>query len=512
MDLSELGGHPISAEHPAGEDVRASAEFEALTAEIDRVNDTANPGQTDWTKVIKLATVILSTQGKDLLVASYLAVGLMRQKPVEGFAQGLRVLRDMIVQHWDGLFPPAKRMRGRRNALQYWLDATEELMRDANPAPLEQELVDAMQACIDDIDALLREKDDEPPGVFRLASIVKGFPVRVEAPVAAPAPESDTAGEASGMMTGATALEVGPVASGEDADRAIESGFTVLRSAADYLLEYDPANPLGYRIGRWIAWSRITGIEGDESGVTIFPAPDSNYVDMLVSVEGAGDPLSALRFAETQFPENPLWLDLNRCAARALHALGEDHAAAAHAILLETALVAARLGGGTLRFSDGTPFASPETRQWLSEAGSGSPGDNAAQPALSQDLGDAMKKAAALAGNGDLLGAASALQRGIGKAANANERFQARVKLGEFVLNGQVVANPWPFVQPLLEDIDRHRIDEWDPALAVAGLRVVFGALGAAGDAAPVTPTTSDLLTRIALLDYAEALRLSGMQ
>ena len=383
MDLNELGGHSISAEHPAGEDVRAGPEFEALTAEIDRVNDTANPGQTDWNTVIKLATDILSTQGKDLLVASYLAVGLMRQKPVEGFAQGLRVLRDMMVQHWDGLFPPAKRMRGRRNALQYWLDATEELMRDANPAPLEQAQVDAMQACIDDIDNLLREKDDEPPGVFHLSSIVKGFPVREEAPPPPPEPEPSADGEASAATNAGetTALVIGPIESSDDAGRVIESGFTVLRSAADYLIENEPANPLGYRISRWIAWSRIGGIEVDESGTTMFPAPDANYVDMLVSVAGAGDPQSALRFAETQLPENPLWLDLNRCAAQALQALGEDHAAAAQAILLETALVAARLGGGSLRFSDGTPFASPETQQWLAAAGSGSPGESVAQPA-----------------------------------------------------------------------------------------------------------------------------------
>ena len=233
---------------------------------------------------------------------------------------------------------------------------------------------------------------------------------------------------------------------------------------------------------------------------------------MLASVQGAGDPLSLLRFAEERFSSDPLWLDLNRCVARALQALGDDYAAAARAVLFETALVAARLHGGTLRFADGMPFASTDTLEWLAEAGSGAGASGPTQPAISAGVGDAIKKAAELAGAGNLLGAAAALQRGIGAAPNAKERFQARIKLAEHILAAQVVANPWPFAQPLLEDIDRHGIEAWDPTLAVAGLRLAFNALAAAGEAAPAVPTLADLLGRIARLDSAEALRLSGAQ
>jgi type VI secretion system protein VasJ len=307
-------------------------------------------------------------------------------------------------------------------------------------------------------------------------------------------------------------VDSGPVVSAEDAERVVESGFGVLRNAADYLLENEPANPLGYRIARWIAWSRIGILAGDESGTTFFPPPDPHYVGMLASTDVSSDPLSALRFAEAQFAENPLWLDLNCCTARALQALGDDYAAAAQAVLAETALVAARLKGGTLRFSDGTPFAAPETLAWLSEAGAGANAEGATASTLSGEVGGAMKKAAELAGAGDILGAAGALQRGIARAANAGERFQARLKLGEYVVNAQAVANPWPFVQPLLEDLDRHRLDEWDPVTTVAALRTVIGALAAAGEAAPPAPTIPEVLRRIALLDYAEALRLSGAQ
>jgi len=509
MELSELGSHPISAEHPAGADVRGGPDFEALQGEIDRVNDAANPGQPDWPKVVSLATTILSTQGKDLLVASYLAVGLMKQRPVEGFAQGLRLLRDTCIGHWDGMFPPLTRLRGRRNALQYWLDAIDVLLRDVTTDPLEQEAVDAMKACVDDLDALLREKDPEAPGIFRLSSIVNGFPVRVDV-----SPEAEAAQAATAAAETAAADAERVIETAEDAQATLETGFAQLRRAADFLSVNDPTDPISYRISRWIAWSRVAGIPADEGGTTIVPPPDTNYVEMLAAVEGAGDATASLGFAETQFANYPLWLDLQRCAALALQALGPEYAACALAVRQECSLFAARVNAAALKFSDGMPLASPATQQWLAEAGAGASagGGGNAQPALSRELADAMKRAAELAGNGDILGAATVLQRGIGKAPNAKERFQGRVRLAELLVRAQSLANPWPFVQPLFEDIERHRIEEWDPVLAVSVLRLVYLAVSAAGEMAPSSPTTNDLLKRIALLDYAEALRLTGMQ
>lgn len=515
MDLDSLGSAAIPGDSPAGEDVRGGAAFEALQAEIDRPNDTANPGLTDWAQVVHLAGKITAEEGKDLLVGSYLAVGLMKQQAVPGFAPGLKVLHDMIVTHWDGLFPPARRMRGRRNALQYWLDQCDEILRAANPAPLDQAEVDAMLQHIDGIDTLLREKDDEPPGVFRLASIVKGFPVRVEEP---PAPEPSESGadagddgaEAGAPAQAWAAAPETPTTWGEAMALAVD-GLGRVRIAAAFMIDSDPLSPIPYRASRWAAWTPIEEMPAADGETTGIPAPDPSSVATLGQLVDGGQHEGVLRFVEYNLPEAPFWLDLNHAQAKSLEALGEAYQPILAAIRAEASALLARLPGlETLRFADGTPFASDETREWLA-AGSGtgsSPGPAAG--GASRELRKAMDAATALAGQGDLPGAAAMLQRAIERSPLARDRFEARVCLCDLLLQHQALPNPWPYVRGILEDIDRHALDEWDPALAVAGLRVVYAGISMGGEASAGTSSADDVLKRIARIDFAQALQCSG--
>lgn len=515
MDLDSLGSAPIAGENPAGEDVRGGAAFEALQAEIDRPNDTANPGVTEWPKVVDLSARILAGEGKDLLVASYLAVGLMKQQAVPGFARGLKVLHDMIVTHWDGLFPPARRMRGRRNALQYWLDQCDEILRAASPSPLDQAEVDAMLQHIDGIDNLLREKDDEPPGVFRLASLVKGFPVKVEAP---PEPEpADASGEAAsddaGAQAGAGSAGAAPQPPGNwsEAMALAVDGLSRVRMAADFMIESDPLSPIPYRASRWAAWTPIEELPAADGDITGIPAPDPATVEAVSALVEGGEHERLLRVVEYNLPEAPFWLDLNCIEARALEALGEAYQPIVAAIRAETSALLARLPGlETLRFADGTPFASEDTREWLAAGNAAGTGGSPAAAGTSRELRKAMDAAIALAGQGDLPAAATMLQRAIERSTLARDRFEARVCLCDLLLQQQALSNPWPYVRGILADIDRHALDEWDPALAVAGLRVVYAGISMGGEASAGASSADDVLQRIARIDFAQALQCSG--
>ena len=514
MEIDAVGSEPIAGDNPAGSDVRGSAEFEALQAEIDRPNDTANPGQIDWSNVIKLGTGITATQGKDLLVGSYLAVGLIHQHQVPGFALGLKVLRDMIVTHWDGLFPPARRMRGRRNALQYWLDQCDELIRALSPPPLEPALVEAMLQHVDDIDAVLREKDDEPPGVFRLSGLIKGFPLIVEEAQAPEPSESSADTRDSGAATGLA--QPGPPRSLDEAIEVAGTGLSTLRMAGDFLLEADLTHPLPYRISRWSAWSMVSDLPYADGGTTMLQPPHYTAVDAAAAMAAAGEHEAMVRFVEAQLPENALWLDLNRMQAQALEAMGEAYVAAASAVRMETTLLVVRLPGiEQLRFSDGMTFASAETLEWLAASATGGGGGASAgqRAGPSKAIQEAISAAAGLVAEGNLPGAMAVLQRGINQAPLARDRFHARVSLCSHLIEQQAVPNPWPYVRGLLDDIDRHRLDEWDPALAISGLRLVYSALAASGDAAAAGPLNADdILQRIARIDCAQALEVSGVR
>ncbi|MGB7478876.1 MAG: type VI secretion system ImpA family N-terminal domain-containing protein, partial [Burkholderiaceae bacterium] len=187
---SELGKQPLAGASPSGADVRGEPDFDLLQDEMAKLSSPSSSGTLDWNQVARLATTLLAEKGKDLLVASYLAGALLQTRGLPGLADGLGVLRDLLEQYWDTLFPPLQRLRGRRNALQ-WL--AERIARQAEETdwsalpPQEPELVDTLRAHLEAIDAVLRDKDDDAPSLRPLLNLVNSLPLqeRPQAPLPA---------------------------------------------------------------------------------------------------------------------------------------------------------------------------------------------------------------------------------------------------------------------------------------------------------------------------------------
>ena len=102
---------PISAGQPGGVDPRDHASFELLK-EARREEDAASQGDwkrevkvADWSKAIQIATTILSTEGKELQVAAWLAEGLVRKQGSAGLRDGLKILKGLHEQYWDSFYP-----------------------------------------------------------------------------------------------------------------------------------------------------------------------------------------------------------------------------------------------------------------------------------------------------------------------------------------------------------------------------------------------------------------------
>ena len=59
----------------------------------------------DWPKVIQLATKILTTEGKELQVATWLTEGLVKKHGTGGLRDGLKILRGLHEQYWEAFYP-----------------------------------------------------------------------------------------------------------------------------------------------------------------------------------------------------------------------------------------------------------------------------------------------------------------------------------------------------------------------------------------------------------------------
>ena len=102
---------PIAGGNPAGKDVRDGKDCDVLK-EARRQEEVLSQGDwqrdvkvADWPKAIQIATKILTEQSKDLQVATWLVEALIKRHGFAGLRDGLKILRGLHANFWDGLYP-----------------------------------------------------------------------------------------------------------------------------------------------------------------------------------------------------------------------------------------------------------------------------------------------------------------------------------------------------------------------------------------------------------------------
>ncbi len=73
-----------------------------------------------WETIIENATQVLSSQSKDLTIAVYLTLALVKRSGFSGLSAGLMLLRELHVKFWSGFYPLIEDgdLDGRTNCLQ----------------------------------------------------------------------------------------------------------------------------------------------------------------------------------------------------------------------------------------------------------------------------------------------------------------------------------------------------------------------------------------------------------
>ena len=106
--------NPIPGANPSGENLRyapirheleEARKEEQAVGPRDRKDIWASEKKADWPKVVKLAGEILATQSKDLQVAAWLTEAVLRLEGYPGLKAGLDLLRGLLENFWDTLYP-----------------------------------------------------------------------------------------------------------------------------------------------------------------------------------------------------------------------------------------------------------------------------------------------------------------------------------------------------------------------------------------------------------------------
>jgi len=205
-----------------------------------------------------------------------------------------------------------------------------------------------------------------------------------------------------------------------------------------------------------------------------------------------------------------LWLDLNRLSAECLMGLGAGYQDAHDAVCQETAFLLTRLPGlEKLTFADGWPLADAETRQWAETIKSGSeaalqvPGSQAGQS--SEHMDGIMEQAQSLAAAKNVPEAISLLRDEMQRSPSGHERLLWRASLAQLLINYRQIKLALPHLEEIVREIESYKIEQWDPALAMYALRIVWMGYN---NNKPSRERAEDILARIAKLDPVEAMKL----
>lgn len=516
-----IGATAIGGGQPAGEDIRDDPAFEAVEAEF-RKMETAGPGSVDWKMLNGKTLDLISGRSKDLVLASRLAYGLHREEGYKGLAVGLSILKGMVLEHWQGLFPPLKRERGRAGSFD-WLaeklapsvetqpptdgDAAFALVSHDMLVELDEALAERLEkfpvalgpliralrpyardarAALDTADAPM---DPDPAATADAPDTAgKEAPVEnVSPPAAEPAaiveneaaaiPRQDAPQVEAAPARPATPAVAAPavviarapdIALNEGVDKALQSLFNAAAKVATGVRQQAPSDPRAYLCARFAIWGQVRTAPPDSAGKTALPPPQKAKLGEIEALQAAGNSQGLIMAAESAFVSSPFWLDAQRIAAQAMEASGSAYDGARAAVVGQLCAFLTRMPGLTgLSFSDGMPFASGETLGWID---SQTPGGGDAQGIRGTASGiDALKtEAEKLGRSGNVLDGLKLMADHAESCFGERARFLAQLEIGEYCLRFDVLQPLFSLLDTLRRTAERRALDRWEPDLALA--------------------------------------------
>jgi type VI secretion system protein VasJ len=530
MNLSEvleLGPRPIRSDAPAGDPARDGPEFELLQTEIRKLEAPDQP-TVNWEKVTSAAHSILSTQSKDLLVASYLSLSLYETDGYPGLAAGLSVLRDFVDQFWEGCFPDIKRLRGRSAAFE-WLNERGGRALERGGKRLIPEAITQCLERVGEIDDKIGPLLDSPPLLGDLRRAIEeasnnmpqpSAPSTVSAGGTAPVAESYTPAAPSGPP------RIESIGSPEELEPALEELARLGEVCASWMRANDPADPLGYRMLRMLYWRQLREVPPNEEGRTILPDFDAALLEQLEQLLGSGEHAAVLEQTESAYLTAPLWFDLSRSAVLALEGRGDEFKPAADAVVFELSTMLKRVPDVVkLQTTGGVPFADEATRKWIAKRvmvgapmdfGPAADAPAGARPRGGEGFAAAQKEARKL-GRGNKLGAAlKQLTDGAQKAERLDDRVVWKLEAARLCMQAGRHEMALAQLEALDEELRESSIEDWDPALCAEILRDLLRCRQQVAQSADFSAAelarSRELMGRLCRLDVVSALELNGRE
>ncbi|UOD50081.1 type VI secretion system protein TssA [Orrella daihaiensis] len=486
---------PLLQPLPEGSDAeepRESERFTELEREIDKLSSLTADSLPNWVRVEQLACEFLTLQSKDYLVASWLSEAWTQRHAILGVSAGLGLFAGLSEKFWDTSIPPVGRLRGRRNAMLWWIDRVTDWLEKQTDVAIGADLAEKMISSAKRLDALMAEKDPEAPSLANLLSHLQRIPVEqpavtsIAAPPVSPATEpAEPATPDSGQQSTAATVDTTPATtspatvsataikapsfSGSVEINSFDDVVRLLKPAQDYiaqigpaLLAFDHAHPLAIYLSRFAARAAIFEIPPATNGQTAIAPPPVAIVDAFEKVSGSKNAQNLIEFCESRVRAFPFWLDMDYHSARGFAMMGSAGAKMREGIIDMLLAFVSRIPTiEQFTFSNGMPFASLETINWIKQCR-----DERAGKGHQDTFDEVRSNAQAQLAEGKLGDAQEILQGYIANNRSQREQFRARIELVQMLLSQDPQADLLALVEPLIDDCKRLTLEQWEPELA----------------------------------------------
>jgi len=494
---------PIAGENPMGGNINYDADFDACKNEIGKL------GGIDYALVESSCTKLLTGKSKDIRLLCFLSFVYLRDEKWEFFSDIFDGFVKLAQQNYDAMFPD--RERAKQNAIKWLAEIRyNETIAEKKPAEIDYPHISRLLASLTSLKTILQEKFPEgspfPTGLF---TAVQNWEKTCK-----PKPKVEATSASSSTAAGTTA----------DPMDTPKQAQTIVRKAANFLIEKEPQKPMGFRINRTLRWDIFEKSPPAENGKTQLAPPPADLATTLNTLINNKEFKPALDKAELAFSAgaNHLWFGLQRLAAMACAGLGEPYKPVEQAILYETGLFVRRIPEIlNLNFSDGSPFCDDVTKEWIAKSvmplfSSESAASQKKESEENLDKVEEVKKqVAALISSNKTEAALDVLQNAIRNSSNERDNFRRSIIMCNMLLGAKQPDIALSILDSLDAKIQLYHLDKWDPDLAVDAWSIMVRVLkvARASKPAPVQATMTEkqntILSKISQIDPKKAFSLN---
>ena len=355
---------PVSDDHPCGEDVAYTDDFEAIKIELAKLSGM------DYRLILDASERLLKRESKDLRVATYYIFASLRDRGLAGFSDGLEILCGLLQKFDQSLWP--KKPVQKRNALN-WLSGERVLdtlknvgLSDSTELKRTLSALMSLQHYFEGWEEVVR------PSLFPLLQYFEESSVRF----ASSPTSSNQNQEAVSPVEQAATPQIHQESRGSSESLTVtkvnssKALLDQVRINAAYLREQDDGYWSANKMIRAVRWGGLNGIPPHQNGQTRLKAPRADLLANLNRLVQEQQWRDLLDKVEAAFLEgaNHYWLDLQYYTWQGQQALGGLYFSQVDSSLFELKSFLTRCEGLTgLSFDNGFPFVSADTLKWLEQ-------------------------------------------------------------------------------------------------------------------------------------------------